>query len=126
MQKFWPLIFFAGVTAVFLWAGFRWEHLFVLVPFLLMTLFGISLAVVEVSDEGIRYRRFSDWRSLSFDEITSCGFSKVRLGIGYIRLRHYLWPWGKLYFILDEPVIRGTDIVSFVRERTGDRVRRGS
>ena len=56
---------------------------------------------------------------LRFDEITSCGFSKLRIEIGYMGLKHFVWPWGKLYFILDEPTKRDMDIVTFIGQRMG-------
>jgi hypothetical protein len=118
IQKYWPLIFFLGVTTIIFWKiGFRWQQLVLLVPFFLLSLFCVSLAVVEADDEGIRYRRLSAWRKLSFDEVTSCGPSKAGLEIGYIRLMRFLWPWGNLYFILDEPTPRGMDLFSFIRKR---------
>jgi len=49
---------------------------------------------------------------LRFDEITSCGFSKLRIEIGYMGLKHFVWPLGKLYFILDEPTKRDMDLVA--------------
>jgi hypothetical protein len=118
-QKYWPLIFFFGITTIIFWKiGFRWGQLVFLVPFFLLSLFRASLAVVEAEDESIRYRRLSVWRQLSFDEVTSCGPSKAGLEIGYIRLKRFLWPWGNLYFILDEPTPRGMDLVTFIRKHT--------
>jgi hypothetical protein len=117
-QKYWPLIFFLGITIIVFWKiGHHWEQLVFLVPFFLLSLFRASLAVVEVENEGIRYRRLSVWRQLSFDEVTSCGPSKAGLEIGYIRLKRFLWPWRNLYFILDEPTPLGMDLVAFIRKR---------
>jgi len=84
-----------------------------------MSLFSLSVAEIELSDEGIRYRQLSEWKSLRFDEITGCGYSKVRLEIGYIRLKHPVWPWRNLYFILDEPTQRGSSLIAFIRQRIG-------
>jgi hypothetical protein len=82
-----------------------------------MSFFHLSLAVVEVSDESVRYRRLSEWRELRFDEITHCGFSKLRLEVGYIGLKHFVWPWGKLYFILDDPLEKEGDVVRLIQQR---------
>jgi hypothetical protein len=84
IQKYWPLIFFFGVLIIIFWKiGFRWDQLVFLVPFFLLSLFRASLAVVEVENEGIRYRRRSEWRKVSFDEVASCGHSKAGLEIGF-------------------------------------------
>jgi hypothetical protein len=82
-----------------------------------MSLFHLSLAEVEVSSEGIRYRRLLGSGMVSFDEVEKCGVSVVRLEIGYIRLRHFVSPWGKLYFILDDPSSKGSELIDFVRQR---------
>ena len=118
LQRYWPLILFLGVTTFIVWKiGFRWGQLLFLVPMFLLSLFHLSLAVVEASDEAVRYRRLSGWTMLRFDEITSCGFSKLRIEIGYMGLKHFVWPLGKLYFILDEPTKRDMDLVAFIRQR---------
>ena len=100
--KYWPLVFFFGVTTFIFWkVGFRWGQLVFLFPFFLLSLFRASLAVIEVEDEGIRYRRLSAWRKLPFDEVVSGGLSKAGLEIGYLRLERFFWPWRNLYFILE-------------------------
>lgn len=119
VYKYWPLIFFFGVTTIIFWKiSFGWEQLVFLVPCFLLTLFRASLAVVEAENDSIRYRRLSVWRKLSFDELASCGPSKAGLEIGYIRLKRFLWPWRNLYFILDKPT-RGMDLITFIRKRMG-------
>jgi hypothetical protein len=41
----------------------------------------------------------------------------VQMEIGFIRLKRFVSPWGKLYFILDDPYLKGMDIIGFIRER---------
>jgi hypothetical protein len=97
--------------------GFRSVQLFFLVPLFLVSLFHLSLAELEVSAEGIRYRRLSGCGTVSFDEVENCGVSMVQMEIGFIRLKRFVSPWGKLYFILDDPYLKGMDIIGFIRER---------
>ena len=111
------VIFFGIVTFVFEQQVFRWVHLIFLFPMLVLTSFYATLAVVEVSNEAIRYRRISRWRDVSFDEVRSCGRSSVGVGIGYLRLKRLLWPWGRLYFTLDDPSAKGIGVIGFIRER---------
>jgi hypothetical protein len=96
-----PVILFGG-TFIFWSVGFRWAQLIVLIPLILGIFFCASLAVLQIPDGRIRYRRLLRWRKLSYDEIVECGTSWVMPGIGYVRLKRYLFPWGKLYFVLDE------------------------
>jgi hypothetical protein len=57
-----------------------------------------SLATIEAANGRTRYRRFVAWRKLDRDEIRHRGKSSVLIGdMGYLRLSHYLAPWGKLY-----------------------------
>jgi hypothetical protein len=116
--KYWPLIVFVGLTVVFWKIRFKWAGLFVLVFVFLLSMFRASLAVIEIPDGTIRYRRVFKWRELPYAEIVSCDVSRAGVGIGYIRLKYFLWPWGKLYFILDEHMGRGRlPLLDFIQER---------
>lgn len=95
-----PIILFGG-TFVFWSGGFRWAQLIFLIPLLAGVLFHGSLAVLQVPDGRIRYRRMFSWRRLPYDEIVDSGVA-WGIGIGYLRLNHFLFPWGKLYFVLDQ------------------------
>src|SRR5690242_6124815 len=98
--KYWAPILFFFCTFVFYRVQFRWGQLFILIPLLLAFLFHASLAIVQVSDGNIRYRRLVQWKELRFDEIVDCGVF-WGAGIGYVRLNRFVWPWGRLYFVLD-------------------------
>jgi hypothetical protein len=121
--KYWPLIFSLGVPFVFLKIQFQWEHLFVLVPIFLGAVFRASLAVIEIPDGTIRYQRSFNWRELPYDEIVCCDVSRLSVGIGYISLKRFLWPWGKLYFILDalRANISETSLVPLINEQKGEK-----
>jgi hypothetical protein len=93
-----PIILFGG-TVVFWSVGFRWAQLIILVPLTLGMLFYASLAVLQIPDGTIRYRRLLQWQRLPYDEVVECGVSIF--GIGYLRLKRFHFPWGKLYFVLD-------------------------
>lgn len=96
-----PVILFGG-TLVFWSGGFRWAQLIVLVPLILGMFFYASLAVLQIPDGTIRYRRLFHWRKLPYDEVVECDFSRAIFGIGYLRLKRFRFPWGKLYFVLDQ------------------------
>jgi len=92
----------AGLTVKLLIGGphLLSARLFVIAAFLLFALFMLSLAVMEVRDGTIRYCRLFKWRTITKEEI-----SEVRVEwepfIASMRLRKYLLPWGRLYFLLD-------------------------
>ena len=115
-----PIILFGG-TFVFWSVGFRWAQLIFVIPLLGGALFHASLAVVQVPDGRIRYRRLFSWKQLPYDEIADCGVA-WGIGIGYLRLRHFLFPWGRLYFVLDrnEKLFgRGEfPLLSYIREHS--------
>src|SRR5215475_14135173 len=95
-----PLIFFGG-TFVFWSVGFRWAQMIILVPLILAILFCASLAVLEIPDGTVRYRRLFRWTTVPYDEIVESGTSWAVAGIAYLRLKRFVFPWGKLYFVLD-------------------------
>ncbi|SRR5713226_1239940 len=73
----------------------------VLLPFVLISIFHLSLAVVQVRDGMLRYRRFLKWTGIQKEEVVSSGAFFM---FGYMRLNHYVFPWGKIYFVLDRNV----------------------
>lgn len=120
LLKFWPIIFLVGFTVLFWKIGFGRAGLFVLVFVFLLSMFLASLAVIEIPDGTIRYRRLFNWRELPWEEIARCGVSRTGIGIGYISLKRFLWPWGKLYFVLGE-VERGREpLLTFIQKRIGE------
>lgn len=70
-------------------------------PFLLLAFFFLSLAIVEVSGTVMRYRRLFKWTPLEQDEISAVRVEWSPL-IASIQTSKYLFPWGKLYFVLDD------------------------
>jgi len=96
-----PLLFFGG-TFISWSVGFRWAHLIFLVPLFLGIFFYASLAVLEIPDGTIRYRRLLAWKKVDYDEIVESGVSWLVAGIGYLHLKRFVFPWGKLYFVLDQ------------------------
>ena len=96
-----PLILFGG-TFVFWSVGFRWAQLVILVPLFVGVFFYASLAVLEIPDVTVRYRRLLRWTRVPYEEIVESGTSWAIFGIGYLRLKHSVFPWGKLYFVLDQ------------------------
>ena len=77
-----------------------WRFLFAL-PLIIAALFGMSIATLEAHDGVLRYRRFLKWTTIRDDEIVATGVLWHPF-IGYLRLTRPVFPWGRLYFALDE------------------------
>jgi len=55
----------------------------------------LSVSRVRLETDGIEFRRWFRWRTASYSEIKECGESGI---FGYIKLRHYVFPLGCIYF----------------------------
>jgi hypothetical protein len=64
---------------------------------LVVGIFFLTIAHVEIEETGLKYRRFSRWHAVGYGEIEACGENSR---LGYVKLRRYVFPWGKLYFVL--------------------------
>ena len=97
------VLWFFGTLLLFGEALLTWRLLLAL-PFFLTAVFHITLAVVELRDAGLFYKRFRNWACIRREEMISAGSLRSPLWssfIGYVRLNHFLFPWGMLYFVLD-------------------------
>ena len=69
-------------------------------PSLLAALFALSTSTLEVRGGVIRYRRLIKWKLIIPEEILECRVEVPNM-IGSLRLKRFVWPWGRLYFVLD-------------------------
>jgi len=91
--------FWLAFGAVFTRNSHGWRILFAVLPFM-AAFFQFSLAVVRLHNGVLQYRRFAKCRAIPRREVVSCGLTWPPF-IGYIRLSHFVAPWGRLYFVLD-------------------------
>lgn len=129
LLKFWaPLLWLAPMATLsrgHLFTG----RLLICVPSTLAAVFYLSLAIIRLDNGDLRYRRFLTWTPLPRGEILSGGASWHPL-IGYIRLKRPVFPWGRLYFVLDpnlntNPFSRGDyALVHFLTGDAGPQQRR--
>jgi hypothetical protein len=100
------------------------RNFFLACPFLILALFGLSVAVLEVHGSELRYRRLLKWRPIHASQIVSARVEAPPV-IGSIRLTKFLFPWGRLYFALDankrsNPLSEGIyPLVDYVRSQKG-------
>jgi hypothetical protein len=95
-----PLLCIGATLGIFGEDFLTWRFLFAS-PFLIAALFGASLAILEVRGGVLRYRRLFKWATIPADEIVGARVVWPPV-IGSIRLKRFLFPWGRLYFILDK------------------------
>jgi hypothetical protein len=100
LAKLWgPLLCVVGSLLVF-GEDFPSRRFLLASPFLIAALFGASLAILEARDGVFYYRRLFKWTPIRDDEIVS-GRVEWPPVIGSMRLNRLMFPWGRLYFVLD-------------------------
>lgn len=100
LLKFWAPLLWLAPAATLSFSHLSARRLLMCLPSALAAVFYMSLAIVRLDNGVLRYRRFLAWTTLPRGEILSGGTSWHPL-IGYIRLKHLVFPWGRLYFVLD-------------------------
>jgi hypothetical protein len=58
--------------------------------------FFFTVKRVKTEEIVLKCRRWSRWHSVPYSEIVECGADWM---YRYIRLRRYIFPWGKIYFL---------------------------
>ncbi len=93
---------------------------FICLGFIILGAFFLSVARVKPEKEVLKYRIWFRWHTVSYSEILECDATWV---FGYIKIRRYLLPWGKIYFARPQAAdsLFGWDkeIISSIRSRAG-------
>lgn len=120
--KLWlPLILLAGMSVVLRQA----HHAYALgLPIALWAVFNLSAAQVKAGDQVLKYRRLFRWKQVAYEEIRECKVSWLP-ALGFLRLRQFVPPWGKVYFVLEAPLqwaVPGgqTGLTTFISSRSGE------
>ena len=101
--KYWmPFILFASTFGILTDGFHSLSHVKVRflgeLPFILLGVFFLSTAELRRKEKSWEYRRFVTWSRIPSNEILGITRS-VFGGLGYVRLNHFVAPWGKLYFV---------------------------
>ena len=75
----------------------------------------LTAAKIKASNNTLTYLIFATWRQIPYAEVTSVGWS-IFPGLGYVKLRTFLPPWGKLYFVVEERTCLKREPTSAMRE----------
>lgn len=100
LLKFWaPLFWLIWTVALFKDDVFS-IRVIACIPLVLAFLFHTLLAAVRIRGGRIEYRQFLQWKPLPPTDVISSGVIWPPF-IGFLRLRKWTPPWGRLFFILD-------------------------
>lgn len=108
-----PLVILFSLVIVF-W-GDRGVQILLLVPALVLALIYLTSAKIRVSEHILNYFIFTVWREIPYEQIRKVGWS-IFPGLGYVQLRTFLPPWGRLYFVVEERSHLKRELTSAMRE----------
>ncbi len=103
LAKVWGSVLCAGSGLLIVGPDFPNRRCFLALPFFVASLFTASLAILEVRDGVLHYKRLFKWTTISESEIVNARVEWSPI-IGSLRLNSLLLPWGRLYFILDDNI----------------------
>ncbi len=93
-----PMLFLVGVYLFF--QGTAPEYWLLAFPLVLIVLFMATLA--EIHDQGHRIHVRRLWHSIEVPSEEVAGIAQSFLeGVGVLRLRRFVLPWGRIYFVSD-------------------------
>lgn len=103
VTKYWLPAVLIAISGITLFGGNVSASVFVSrfllqVPFALLAIFLLTVVDVRAGENGLSYRRFLRWRQLDHSEVIACGKSSFPT-LGYISVKRFVPPWGKLYFV---------------------------
>jgi hypothetical protein len=119
VQKY-QVTLITGGALFFLFPGGTWiGRIFITCTLGIAAMFHGSLASVRLTNRELYYRRGVRWHRILFGDVVSAG---QVAGIGYIRLRNGIPPWGPLFFVLDNHLSSNhSRILDALRRSSGDR-----
>jgi hypothetical protein len=100
VTKIFGPLFFLVMAFVLVAGDFPGRRLLLATPLLATALFGATLAILEVRGGVLRYKRLFRWTTIREHEIKEARPEWPPF-IGSIRFNRLLFPWGRLYFVLD-------------------------
>ena len=75
----------------------------------------LNICEIRVSEHILNYFIFTVWREIPYEQIRKVGWS-IFPGLGYVQLRTFLPPWGRLYFVVEERSHLKRELTSAMRE----------
>lgn len=88
-------------------------------------IFAFSAAQVRVSNADIAFRRFRRWHHVAYRDIQKCRISWFP-AMCYMKVRTFVPPWGKVYFISEGPLEeltlpgRHSSLTRYIEERASN------
>jgi hypothetical protein len=119
-------IMLAAIVCLFFY-GTAPQYWLLALPFLLVLAFMTTLAEIHDDGEKVHVKRWWNSRHVAKHDVTAIGPSFLD-GIRVLQLRHYVFPWGRVYFVAEwsnlengsvgvgeESASRETEPPSFIR-----------
>lgn len=114
--KFWLPLLATGALAMIFRHSSIGQVLWVVPMAGLITLY-VTAAQIRPERGLIRYRRFVSWKQVQGKQVESMGYSLFP-GLGQIRLDHFVPPWGRLYYVIEQDP---RSVAQIVQVRAKDR-----
>jgi len=104
-----------GGPLILLYHTVHIQNVVLCIPFLVASIFFLSVVQVSLSGDHLRYRRFLKWRVIPYKEIRNCRMHWV---FGYLKTTRFLAPWGGVYFTLKPSGFRwDLELISAIRRK---------
>src|SRR5271156_516348 len=88
-------LFFCGDGLLLFSRKHLFETVLISLGFFILGYFFLSVVRVKPERAVVKYQRWIRWHAVPYSDIRECSESWV---YGYMRLSHYAFPWGRIYF----------------------------
>ncbi len=100
VTKIWmPLLATFGLAMVF--RGSTASQMLPLFPIAFVIPLYLTAAQIRTNGNSVQYRRLFRWKNLPYDQVVDAKWSLIP-PLAYLKLKHFLPPWGKLYYLVEE------------------------
>ena len=83
--------------------------------------FFASLAIMRVHSGVLEYCRFLSWKPINAADVVSAGSVWPNF-IGQLKLRHFVNPWGRIYWVMDTDVVATRALLRYLQALAEGRV----
>lgn len=91
------------------------------IPLVILGIFFVIITRLKPEAGVLGFRRFFQWQHIGYSEIRDCDDNLFLPFIGSIRLKHYVPPFGKIYFWIPIGADGRIDkeMIPYIRQRAG-------
>jgi hypothetical protein len=100
LAKVWGSVLCAGSGLLIVGSDVLNRRSLLALPLFFASLFTASIASFELRDGIFRYKRLFKWNTIPDNAIVDARIEWPPV-LGSVRLKRFMFPWGRLYFVLD-------------------------